>query len=289
MRLTPEICREFSDLLGRLRDGQLEDGGLARLDALVSSDPAICALYQDYVNLYASLHWARVEGSGLCNAAGPRGPRSRRCRAARRARPPAGLQGPANRPECRPIRFRRLCADSEQSRRFLRAAVVPRQRPPLLPGGRMILGPAASPPGNGMRRTQFGHQACAGVAALPAMATTAGRTIVGRVTRTADCRLANANVVRVGKAVALGRKYSLVSGAGNRLCQRTDGHAPRPCHVRGGLADRRLPPRRRVGLPRRKEAKTCGSTDILHPYPSQGSPQRAPTASNPDTDLARNH
>jgi hypothetical protein len=50
------------------------------------------------------------------------------------------------------------------------------------------------------------------VAALPAMATTAGRTIVGRVTRTADCRLANANLVRIGEAVALGRKFSLVSG-----------------------------------------------------------------------------
>ena len=74
MSVNPEIRRELSDLLGRLRDGQSDAADLARLDAMVSGDPAVCALYQDYVNLFASLHWARVDQAVLRNAAGPRSP-----------------------------------------------------------------------------------------------------------------------------------------------------------------------------------------------------------------------
>ncbi len=62
------VRRELCDLLGQLREGQLDQSGLARLDALVSGDAAARRLYLEYVDLCASLHWAAVErneGSGV--------------------------------------------------------------------------------------------------------------------------------------------------------------------------------------------------------------------------------
>jgi hypothetical protein len=63
--LTPEIRRELCDLLGRLRDGQLDDPDLARLDKLVAGDATARRLYLDYIDLCVSLHWAREQGQGI--------------------------------------------------------------------------------------------------------------------------------------------------------------------------------------------------------------------------------
>ena len=68
MSLTPEIRRELGELLGMLRDGRLDEGRLARLDALVADDPDARRLYINYVDLCASLHWTRREkcdGGGI--------------------------------------------------------------------------------------------------------------------------------------------------------------------------------------------------------------------------------
>ncbi len=65
MNPTSDLRRELCDLLGRLREGQLEEAGLARLDALVNGDAAARRLYLDYVDLCASLHWAAVEARGM--------------------------------------------------------------------------------------------------------------------------------------------------------------------------------------------------------------------------------
>ena len=214
MSVNPEIRRELSDLLGRLRDGQSDAADLARLDAMVSGDPAVCALYQDYVNLFASLHWARVDQAVLRNAAGPRSPEEQKVSCGEEGEAPGWASG--------------SCQSAGVSPDPVSAVV--HRLPSSLGGssalpwchGSVLLSylAAALIFGSGSLAAWKWNAAdpvrasgLRGVAALPAMATTAGRTIVGRVTRTADCRLANANVVRVGEAVALGRKYSLVSGA----------------------------------------------------------------------------
>ncbi|MBN1395122.1 MAG: NPCBM/NEW2 domain-containing protein [Pirellulales bacterium] len=61
MSLSPILRRELSDLLGRLRDGELDGDRMARLDALIGGDADARRLYLDYVDLCASLHWARRE------------------------------------------------------------------------------------------------------------------------------------------------------------------------------------------------------------------------------------
>jgi len=55
------VRQELCDLLGQLRDGEIDQSGLARLDVLVSGDAAARRLYLDYVDLCASLHWAAAE------------------------------------------------------------------------------------------------------------------------------------------------------------------------------------------------------------------------------------
>ena len=48
MSVDPAIRRELCDLLGQLRDGQLDPRGLARLDAIVTADPSARRLYLAY-------------------------------------------------------------------------------------------------------------------------------------------------------------------------------------------------------------------------------------------------
>ncbi len=59
MSLLPELRRELCVLLGRLRDGELDEAQLAQLDELVGGNADARRLYLDYVDLCASLHWAR--------------------------------------------------------------------------------------------------------------------------------------------------------------------------------------------------------------------------------------
>ena len=61
MSLLPELRRELCVLLGRLRDGELDEAQLAQLDELVGGNVDARRLYLDYVALCASLHWARRE------------------------------------------------------------------------------------------------------------------------------------------------------------------------------------------------------------------------------------
>ena len=245
--------------------------------------PGCLCIYQDYVNLFASLHWARVDQAVLRNAAGPRSPEEQKVSCGKEGEAPGWASGSCQSAGVSPDPVSAVVHRLPSSLGGSSAhAVVPRQRPPLLSGSRADLR-VRQPrrlemecrrPGSGIRPARRcsltgdgndgGSNSC-----RPSDAN--GRLPTGQRERGAGWRGG-----RLGPEVFVGLRR-----AGNRLCQRTDGHAPRPCHVRGGLADRRLPPRRRVGLPRRKEAKTCGSTDILHPYPSQGSPRRAPQHPNP--------
>ena len=263
MSVNPEIRRELSDLLGRLRDGQSDAADLARLDAMVSGDPAVCAL----PGLREPVCIAPLGPCGSGRLAERRG-----------AAQPRGAEGVVRRGGRGPrLGFRVLpigrsvarsgfggCSPtSEQSRRFLRAAVVPRQRPPLLSGSRddlwvrqpRRLEMECRRPGSGIRPARRcsltgdgndgGSNSC-----RPSDAN--GRLPTGQRERGAGWRGG-----RLGPEVFVGLRR-----AGNRLCQRTDGHAPRPCHVRGGLADRRLPPRRQAKLPRGGELRR-GSTGLL--------------------------
>jgi len=64
--MTTKLRRELDELLGLLRDGQLDNDKLARLDSLVAGNPHARRLYINYVDLCASLHWAKRETTGSC-------------------------------------------------------------------------------------------------------------------------------------------------------------------------------------------------------------------------------
>jgi hypothetical protein len=178
MSLDPEIRSELYDLLDRLRDSRLDRKGMARLDAIIGQDAAARHLYLAYVQLCASLRWARAHP---CAAEGAR---PSGIALADGCRPSAGLPLAAGMATAYPA-IAYLVVGVIFAAGLLAATAWKTPRGPAPPLATLQVVKSVAPP----------------------------RPIVAKITRVDGCRWADPeNVVTAGEPVAPGRLFNLKSG-----------------------------------------------------------------------------
>jgi hypothetical protein len=216
MKAGADRRRELSELLARLREGELDGAGMARLEALVAGDASARDFYLDYLDLCASLRWAVADQSDAKqDAAGPDPSAA--------SSPVAIAFGPslgATQPGAGHLSFSGLRLGLVPAACVFTAVVVFFVAA-FFAGffGHAVRGPAPTVAKAGpslSRGAGSGRQETAGKIApiaRPRGGLDAPPAVVATIVRMVDCRWADPKkVVRVGDGVALGDKYSLASG-----------------------------------------------------------------------------